>query len=479
MSMMQALAEAGHNITVVITIRPKVKCENMQLIVIPMSKAQEHNLEQQMSTMAGQKNSIFMLFKRVQNMLDSQLDLLSVAAFQRVYETKFDLMFLGYILNDLHLGLAAKLRVPLILAWVQAPAVNIDTLVGNPTNPSYIPRVGTAVKSGEIMGFGKRLQNFSNSLIFQLMMLHFKHQMQYYYKQQFGHIADFPTLQQMRRNVSLVFTNSHSISEGPIRPLVPGIIEIGGIQIKQHPNALPKDISDFLDDAEHGVILLSLGSNIKSSAVKPHLVQSMFKVLSKLKQRVIWKWEQPEMTPGLAANILYKQWLPQDDILAHPKIKLFITHAGKGGITEAQYHGVPMLALPIFGDQPTNAENMQLAGYGLTLELLSLNEQNFKQQLNELLTNKKYAQAIRRFSRLYRDRPLSARQTVLYWTEYVLRHHGAVHLQSTAVHMSFIAYHNLDVYAFLISVATLLLLLAKLVIKIICCSLSQKRKKVK
>ena len=41
---------------------------------------------------------------------------------------------------------------------------------------------------------------------------------------------------------------------------------------------------------------------------------------------------------------------------AHPNVKVFISHCGMLGTQEALYAGTPMLGLPIFGDQPKNAE---------------------------------------------------------------------------------------------------------------------------
>ncbi|EDW04020.1 UDP-glycosyltransferase UGT5 [Drosophila grimshawi] len=487
MSMIKTLAESGHNVTVVSMVQPTVMHKDIHLIVIPMPEEQEKALDNQMKEMAGQKNSVFNTMTRLLSgmgiMIESQLDLLSHPRFQRIYETKFDLMFIGYFINDFQLGVAAKLKVPVIFAWMQAPMTVIDDLIGNPKEISYVPIMGTALGPGERMGFFKRAQNFGMDLMIRSLFLVFKARSTSYYERQFGNEPkDFPTLEEMQRNISLVFTHSHLVSEGFIRPLVPGCVEIGGIQIKEQPDSLPEDIAQFLEGAKHGGILLSLGSNIKSTAVKPELVQSMFKVLSGLKQRVIWKWEDLDNTPGKSANILYKKWLPQDDILAHPNIKLFITHAGKGGITEARYHAVPMVALPIFGDQPTNAATMQKSGYGLTLDLLQLNEENFKAHIEEVLGNEKYALAISRFSQLYRDRPVTAKQSVVYWTEYVLRHKGAPHLQSPAVHMTTVAYNNLDVYAALSAVLITALFLTWLVVKWICrklCGKSKKEKKVK
>ncbi|XP_017044389.1 UDP-glucosyltransferase 2 [Drosophila ficusphila] len=466
MSTAKALAEAGHNVTVVTRLKPKVMHDKIHLIVVPPTREHELAVKNAASDTAGSRNSRlstkFDLLTRTRVLIDSQADLISDPRFQRVYETKFDLMILGSYFNDFQLGVAAKMKIPVIVNWMMPSSALIDRFVGNPSEISYVPNELTYATAR--MSFLKRAENALKQLILMYSVVAFDHKFNRIYNEIFPE-KDLPTLEELRKNISMVFVGSHLISDGPIRPQVPAIVEIGGIQVKDQPDPLPEDIDQFLNNSTQGAILISFGSCIKSSILKPEIIQAIFKVVSNLKQNVIWKWEDLGNLPGNATNILFKNWLPQDDILSHPNTKLFITHAGKGGVTEAQYHGVPMVAFPIFGDQPINAASMAGLGHGLALDLLTTTEDSLRKAVKEVLENRKYSQAVRKFSSLYRDRPLTPRQSVVFWTEYVLRHHGAPHLQSPAVHLSFIELNNLDVYASFVAILVLFCLVIRQVWK--------------
>jgi UDP:flavonoid glycosyltransferase YjiC (YdhE family) len=68
-------------------------------------------------------------------------------------------------------------------------------------------------------------------------------------------------------------------------------------------------------------------------------------------------------------KIYVSPWIPQNDILGHPNVKAFVSHCGKNGQYEALYHAVPVVAVPIFGDQPYNAERMRVKGFAEVLDL--------------------------------------------------------------------------------------------------------------
>uniref|UniRef100_A0A6P4FVJ1 UDP-glucuronosyltransferase 2B17-like n=1 Tax=Drosophila rhopaloa TaxID=1041015 RepID=A0A6P4FVJ1_DRORH len=487
MAASKVLAEKGHNVTVVTVLEPVVTHKNISLIQVPLTKEEAQQMSDTFEAMSKTDNS---------NMAVSMLRMMGQMdfAFKKNAETlkddrvrdlylnkdnKFDVVLSGYFMNEVQLGLARKVNAPVIVVATLPPNQLMNSLIGNPLEVAYVPPLGDSVEKGRTMSFLKRLTGYTTSLFFGIITFLTDRRNRNLYKEVFGDDPSMPEYSEIIKNTSLIFYASHAPSEGPIRPNVPAAIEIGGIQIKDTPDPLPQNMADFLGNATDGAILLSLGSNVKGSHLKPDTVVKMFNVLSKLKQRVIWKWEDLEKTPGKSDNILYSKWLPQDDILAHPKVKLFINHAGKGGITEAQYHGKPMLSLPVFGDQPGNANGMVQKGFGLTLSLLTLEEQPFREAILEILSNPQYTQKVASFSSLYRDRPMTARESVVYWTEYVIRHHGAAHLQSPLVHMNWIAANNIDIYALFTVILVIIILLLKVVVQFIyrrCISKTKKEK---
>lgn len=52
--------------------------------------------------------------------------------------------------------------------------------------------------------------------------------------------------------------NSHFSISFP-KPLLPNMVEVGGMQVNQNPPELPGDIKQFIESAEHGVVYFSMG----------------------------------------------------------------------------------------------------------------------------------------------------------------------------------------------------------------------------
>ena len=61
-----------------------------------------------------------------------------------------------------------------------------------------------------------------------------------------------------------------------------------------------------------------------------------------------------------------ERWVPQDDVLAHAAA--IVGHGGSGTTLGALAAGVPQVVVPLFADQPFNAERVAEAGAGLAVD---------------------------------------------------------------------------------------------------------------
>ena len=104
----------------------------------------------------------------------------------------------------------------------------------------------------------------------------------------------------------------------------------------------------------------------------------------KLRQKVIWKWViSPE--DSVPDNVLVTDWLPQQQLLGHSNTKVFITHAGQSSFQETLCHQKPVVAIPVCGDQPVNANEAERLGFGISQPYGSLDETDLYNALDKVL----------------------------------------------------------------------------------------------
>lgn len=79
----------------------------------------------------------------------------------------------------------------------------------------------------------------------------------------------------------------------------------------------------------------------------------------------------------------------------------------------------------------------------------------------------RYKNKAQKLSQLFRDRPSTAMDTAVFWTEYVIRHRGAPHMHYPGADLNFIQRNSLDVIAFLLLVLYILFKITKLFFKMV------------
>ncbi|XP_045481096.1 UDP-glycosyltransferase UGT5-like isoform X8 [Harmonia axyridis] len=436
------LASRGHDLTVLTRYSLSLKSDNYVEMILKGKFKGVHDFTLEMFDKTSVELSLGSAV--VLSLMGSEAcdSMFSDAQTQKLMASnqKFDLIIAEMFNSECFLAFVDQFQAPVI-------GVSSTTLMpwytgtfGQPDNPSYIENNHKASMSMDFLG---RVENFILKMwydsihFFQLKYNHYLIEKKLRRK-----ISSFDDLM---RNISLLFVNSH-FTLHQAKPLVPGIVEVGGIHVGV-AKKLPENIEKFINESKHGVIYFSLGSMIKGHTFPQEKKDAFLKAFARLPQRVLWKWENETM-PGKPDNVMIQKWMPQFDILSHPNVKAFISHGGLLGTTEAVHCGVPMMVMPQYGDQYTNAKAVEANGGGVILYLKDATEEKVYNNLKTILDPEFRAKA-KALSERFRDRPMSPMDTAIYWVEYVARHKGAPHMKTAAVDMPLYQYLLLDVLAFL------------------------------
>ena len=84
-------------------------------------------------------------------------------------------------------------------------------------------------------------------------------------------------------------------------------------------------------------MMFALGVSLIPSQLPRAQIAAFFEAFGRLPQRVIMRMERPEGI-RVPENILLRKFLPQQAILAHPKVTLYFGHGGVNGLMEAIYY---------------------------------------------------------------------------------------------------------------------------------------------
>ena len=121
-------------------------------------------------------------------------------------------------------------------------------------------------------------------------------------------------------------------------------------------------------------------------------------------------------------NVDLVEWLPQVDLLAHPRLKLFVMHGGINGLVETALRAVPTVIVPIFADQFRNGRMVEKRGIGKVLLKLEIGYDSFKEAVSTVLNTPSYTQNTIRIATMMRDKPFSPEESLTKWTSFAIDH---------------------------------------------------------
>ncbi|XP_051563932.1 UDP-glucuronosyltransferase 1A5-like isoform X2 [Myxocyprinus asiaticus] len=336
---------------------------------------------------------------------------------------------------------AEYLSIPAIYMQVNHPC-GVDTLASqSPVPASYVPQPFTQFT--ENMNFWQRSVNLVRALLQPMAC-----------ERMFAR-ADEIASRVLKRKTSMVeimsraalwFIRFDFAFEFP-RPMMPNMIVVGGMDAKK-AKPLPQELEEFVNGSgEHGFVVFTLGSMV--SQLPEAKAKEFFEAFRQIPQRVLWRYTGP-VPENAPKNVKLMKWLPQNDLLGHPKVKAFITHGGSHGIYEGICNGVPMVMLPLFGDQGDNVQRLVSRGVAETLSIYDITSEKLLVALRKVINDKSYKEKMTKLSAIHKDRPIEPLDLAVFWTEFVMRHKGAEHLRPAAHELNWIQYHCLDVIGFLI-----------------------------
>ncbi|KAM4747515.1 UDP-glucuronosyltransferase 2A2-like [Rhinophrynus dorsalis] len=459
--LMMELVQRGHELTV---IRPSNSLyidetsEDFHVLDIPMSEEQalsreefeKYALEWIFSNAFSKDSSSFSIAWDFIQTLQTVTQMATPAVtavfenekvMEQLRNTGFDLV-LADPYNIAGVMLAHYFKLPLVFFGRWMPSEDIHFAIA-PSPLSYVPVINSRVT--DRMLFSERMKNvllyslyFATSHLFVYPV--FDKLCQKYLDTDIG-------LFEMYKRADIYLMKVDFVFEFP-RPMMPNAVYIGGFQCRP-PKPLPQEIQEFMDSAEQGVVIFSLGTVVKT--LPPKIANEFATGLARLPERVIWRYTG-ERLDTLGNNTMTVDWLPQNDLLSHPNTKAFLAHGGENGVYEAIYHGVPIIGVPLFGDQYENILRLKTRGAAILFEnLMDVTAEDIFQAVRSVIDDPSYSKAMKSLSQLHKDTPIPPREAAVFWTEFVMRHGGAKHLQAAGNDLPWYQYHLVDVFAVLIS----------------------------
>ncbi|CAJ0955530.1 unnamed protein product [Ranitomeya imitator] len=458
--LMMELVQRGHELTV---LRPSTSLyieetsEDFKLLTVPMS------VQQAMSRKEFEDYALNWIFQQAFTKHGSSFTL--AWEFIQALQTSTELATVAIgalfdnevILEDLKTGgfdmiladpynvagvmLAHYLKLPIVFFGRWMPTEDVHFTIA-PSPLSYVPVINSRVT--DVMVFSERMKNVALYCLYQVASRFLIFPV--YDKLVQRYLNTDVSLLDMYKRADIYLMKVDFVFEFP-RPTMPNTVYIGGFQCSP-PKPLSQDIQNFMDNSEHGVVVFSLGTIVKTMPI--NIAREIAAGLAQLKERVIWRYSG-EQLDTLGNNTMTVDWLPQNDLLSHPKTKVFLAHGGENGVYEAICHGVPIVGFPLFGDQYENILRLKTRGAAVLLEnTQDVTAQDIFSAVRLVIDDSSYSRAMKHLSELHHDVPIPPRDLAVFWTEFVMRHGGAEHLHAVGNDLPWYQYYLLDVTAVLL-----------------------------
>jgi len=364
-------------------------------------------------------------------------------------EENFDFA-IGHFHDLCPLAIAEKVGIKKVVWITHGTSVYDFTAVqiGLRTFPSFVPHpLGSA---GDRMGFFERVFNLGwhlSTLDFVNLPQNLLYDENNMYKKEYCPSHDSPDLWELSQNVKILFVNGDRFLDFP-RPLPLGITFMGEVGKKSSRSNLvfSSEINDIIERAIKGIIIFSLGTVSNTTNMPEQMIHSFVEAFGQFPEyQILWRMEMNIPQASKYPNINLLKWLPQKDLMKHPKTKLLIAHGGYNSFLEASQSGIPIILMPLFADQFINAKRAKRFGISEELDKLNLTPEIVTEKMRMVLTDEKYFKNAKKLAAMLNDRPFDDPHAILNHRLRLAvssRDHFAL---KASQKLGFIAFHGIDV----------------------------------
>uniref|UniRef100_A0A914EHU7 glucuronosyltransferase n=1 Tax=Acrobeloides nanus TaxID=290746 RepID=A0A914EHU7_9BILA len=281
---------------------------------------------------------------------------------EELRQEKYDVGLIS-LYDSCGVGLLYLIGIQSVNCFSATPMTDIlSWQLGIPMPPSYLTDTFNWDIRNKNFGFFERLSNiwYYTELMFDIDYINYGEQQVFEAK-----IPGFPNLRSLIANLTYIFLNTNELLDMS-RPVTAKVKYIGGIAMGAK-KSLNEEFESFLSLSSKGTVLFSFGSLAKTSIFPLEVKLSILRAFSQFPEfTFIWKYDDIEKDKELFknfSNVFLAEWLPQIDLLNDKRVKAFITHMGLNSYLETSFAGVPVVAIPLFGDQMQNAESAERLGF--------------------------------------------------------------------------------------------------------------------
>ncbi|KAI3418957.1 hypothetical protein GPALN_008050 [Globodera pallida] len=340
-------------------------------------------------------------------------------------------LFIGGQINFCGSGLSQLLNIPVHVLLVSCPIQeHVSSVLGLHSPSSYVPSI-YGMAYNDKMSLFERFGNLIAQMIYEDAFLYGMDDLTARLRRRFG--DRLQSVRDIVKESPLVFVNVDEFSDFP-RPLFPNVIYIGGLELEGTPEtkALQEPYKSVMEKGRRGVVFFSMGSAVRTNVLPESFMQNVLGAFAQLPEwHFIVKIEdEDELSKKLAENIPnvhLTPWAPQRAILAHPRLRLFITHGGYNSLLEGAQSGTPVLSIGFFADQRRNARVPQRNGWGKAFENWKLlgDSGEFREAIRAMLEdNDRFRSAANRLKRILATKPFTAREKLTKYIRFLEQNGG-------------------------------------------------------